>query len=833
MTRGTLIKMSNLFKSRIYFALFLLAFTWPHTATAGEDFGYPVASKKVFAESGCSLLCSARQSQFEFQRNTQLADQLICRCKRSASTQCFLAQYKPGLKGKEGQAYSTASDTCTSSVASNPAQGEPTQQTGFPARHRDGPSIRTDNAAEKLYKRYNKELEDLKASDKSIALNTKHGNLSAKLENDDGSMSPNKVKALSIEKQLVEKEIQVHEAEIEVKTAERDLAIADAYKMAEASKAADGNDARSKEIKATADSWGVTNLDPAVQQQNLTSAKSEYQQQQKELASLRGSCNSTPECGGAGDEGAPGSGARGRETADSGDGAGADSYADGAALPPGGKQANAEEGPASDDNSPYKKGKAIKVVEGACSEAIMAAMANRAAKDYQQTAGPHTKAGYDAYVRANANTYETAARDQYGCESRENWIDNTAAIGDALNMGVGFTAQIAAASATSNAQKSYYENPNDAGRTHQTALREMGKATSNTGKLQIGVGGAQAALSAAQLKFASMQKKRIKEIQAEAGTSYEVEDGQGYSAEGLAAEMVSNMKAGTSVEERNNEGKGSTADSIARMKQIESKGDAAALKSFMQGATNAVAGTLKVVEGQSMIDQANSMTDAVPVNPVGPLAPSSDDGYYGDSVAPPMVSGGTGYDEGFAATAEEIEEEKLANAPLPVPNGGASGGNSGGLKDGQIGGGFNGPTSGPAGTTAGGGGAGGGGSGGTSAKADGPDKPPGADVLTGGGSGKFEGNSGGMAFGAGGAAKRAEGGTGMDLNGLLAQFLPKKDEEEGARGPGILEYGANGNARTPAGDDQSNVGGVLGPNANLFSRISTTTMDYYKKGNLK
>lgn len=76
--------------------------------------------------------------------------------------------------------------------------------------------------------------------------------------------------------------------------------------------------------------------------------------------------------------------------------------------------------------------------------------------------------------------------------------------------------------------------------------------------------------------------------------------------------------------------------------------------------------------------------------------------------------------------------------------------------------------------------------------------------------------------GAGGAGKE----TGVDLNGLLAQFLPKTDEEMVNKN-GILDFA--GGARAPAAVEEAS---YLDKNADLFQRIHETMSEKNRKGHV-
>jgi hypothetical protein len=131
------------------------------------------------------------------------------------------------------------------------------------------------------------------------------------------------------------------------------------------------------------------------------------------------------------------------------------------------------------------------------------------------------------------------------------------------------------------------------------------------------------------------------------------------------------------------------------------------------------------------------------------------------------------------------------------------------------------PTANPFSASGGGSGGGGGGSGGsvgdmtTSAANDPPaqDQPKAYDAKNGPAyvAGNPNLNGGGV------AAEK-----GPDLSGLLAQFLPKKDDESKN---GILDYGNRSPAS--AGD-----GSLLGPNENLFQRVSERMQADYRKGSV-
>jgi hypothetical protein len=85
------------------------------------------------------------------------------------------------------------------------------------------------------------------------------------------------------------------------------------------------------------------------------------------------------------------------------------------------------------------------------------------------------------------------------------------------------------------------------------------------------------------------------------------------------------------------------------------------------------------------------------------------------------------------------------------------------------------------------------------------------------GAGNYEGGGAlaGVGGGGGGGAKDP------DLSGLLAQFLPKKDEDKPTNG--IMDFGGRG----PAGDGPVS---LLDKNVNIFERIHQTYQDKNRRG---
>lgn len=119
------------------------------------------------------------------------------------------------------------------------------------------------------------------------------------------------------------------------------------------------------------------------------------------------------------------------------------------------------------------------------------------------------------------------------------------------------------------------------------------------------------------------------------------------------------------------------------------------------------------------------------------------------------------------------------------------------------------------------GGGGGGGGGESTAAAQGAAEGDGQAKMAGSNGTGYE--SGGTYNGGGGGGRVGADG-GPDLSGLLAQFLPKKEDEAGPKN-GILDYGG----RNPAGDQPLS---LLDKNANIFQRIHDTYQDKNREGKI-
>jgi hypothetical protein len=131
------------------------------------------------------------------------------------------------------------------------------------------------------------------------------------------------------------------------------------------------------------------------------------------------------------------------------------------------------------------------------------------------------------------------------------------------------------------------------------------------------------------------------------------------------------------------------------------------------------------------------------------------------------------------------------------------------------------------GGSGGGGGGGGGAGGGTGAGTPATDDPKAQYATEFGTKERYESGGSPGAAAKGGAKAGGKEDGGIDLNGLLAQFLPKSEEDLGPKN-GILDFGGFGGGRAPANTEEAP--SYLDKNADLFQRIHETYTEKNRKG---
>jgi len=245
------------------------------------------------------------------------------------------------------------------------------------------------------------------------------------------------------------------------------------------------------------------------------------------------------------------------------------------------------------------------------------------------------------------------------------------------------------------------------------------------------------------------------------------------------------------------------------------KAMASGIGSVMTGATQITTGGFNIAAGNKMKKAADTLRDAE--GKIGPIIDVSNSNPSNPS-APAQVPAVGGDGVTTSATAEESEEQTASVDPINLGRGlnpndmddkAAPGPEAGKLSHGG------------GGSGGGGGGVPGLGGGSTSPATGGQDEGPTSRLADSRrNSDMYEGNSGTFSGGKGGGAGAAN--SGPDLSSLLAQFLPKKDEEPEYKN-GILDFGSRG----PAGEQPVS---LLDRGANIFERIHKTYQEKAEKG---
>lgn len=372
-----------------------------------------------------------------------------------------------------------------------------------------------------------------------------------------------------------------------------------------------------------------------------------------------------------------------------------------------------------------------------------------------------------------------------------------------------------------------------------SGFNEQGKAAVKAGATQSTIGVAQLALTYKLAKIASKNSQAAKALAYNENSNTSEEDLSACEAPSNYSENGPNLPKKCKLISRNklaanNSGvideegeKGFVKSQRDRHQKISEEASAAALKMGMSGVTNTAGGVQMIQYGKSLKDQAKNLQSEVQAYNTG-LMPS--DGNYVDIQGGPMPSYNptTGnYSEATAANDSTKDDAPDVSMPASLGGGGAD---SGGLKDQAP---FGDPmynaSNGGANNGGGGGSAGGlsGGSGDSGSPSDEEDKNQ-TGGITGYSSAEKGTAAGGFASTSGGGNRNGGSETDMNFNKLLEKFLP--GQEEGAAKDSATLAQMQGH-RGPASIEDD--GSILGPNANLFTRVSNMMMAKFKKGSLK
>ncbi len=258
---------------------------------------------------------------------------------------------------------------------------------------------------------------------------------------------------------------------------------------------------------------------------------------------------------------------------------------------------------------------------------------------------------------------------------------------------------------------------------------------------------------------------------------------------------------------------------VGEQTKISKEAKVAGIMSLITAAQQGASATFAIMGADQLEEAANKLKSIEGASGAPSFVPLGNNAVGpGDVLADRTPTSITG--TGEATAVEATSEEEIVRPDL-----GGLGDPMGGPKDASLG--KEGPTPGKftagGGTNTPGGGGGGGLGGGGSTQAAAAENP--ADSQA-----KLADNGRGLGYesGAGGYSGGGAGGGGgskdPDLSGLLAQFLPKKEDSD-KRGNGIVDFGG----RSLASDAPIS---LLDKNANIFERIHDTYQDKHRRGNI-
>ncbi|MBC7690899.1 MAG: hypothetical protein H7222_03965 [Methylotenera sp.] len=353
--------------------------------------------------------------------------------------------------------------------------------------------------------------------------------------------------------------------------------------------------------------------------------------------------------------------------------------------------------------------------------------------------------------------------------------------------------------------------------TQSSVNLEAAKLQNTTGMTQVGIGAVNAVLGVLQLNKGTLHKRQAQDLNAGSPSlrsKVKFQDSEGNEVQ-LMNEVAGTTQAfqQQAIAAKQNEVLRKAAD---EQSTISSAAKGGALVSILTGAQMIGQGAVNMAAAKAAKARAAELAN---LEGRGGKIPGFDNTNLTnqDSGARGANSiTGDGTSTILDATSDTSGADTTASLGAPFNPGQADNSVNPGAPSGAF---EKGSTGGPAAGGSGGGGMGGGG--GTSPSDSGAATDPAAkyaeQVKT---QGNYEGGGGGARAGGAGGGKAD---AGLDLNGLLAQFLPKPEEEKDKHNS-ILEYGS----RSPASDGAPEA--LLGKDANLFQRISETYKDKNGKG---
>ncbi len=509
----------------------------------------------------------------------------------------------------------------------------------------------------------------------------------------------------------------------------------------------------------------------------------------------------------------------------------------------------------------------IRDTKGACDKAVAVLGAGKSKESAKATSADDAKFKADECadaVRAamregqsGCDTPDNCAK-LHGCTADISTIKTTEVVSQVTTQGVQLVAQTTGAIAQMNVQASAQAAATGAnGKTnddvHRDALTAMATAQTEAAGAQLAGATTLTVTAAVEAYTASVQSDSVKKISAKMDVLLKhndlvkdyIADPSRENYELVHNDYKDNMGTlGTNPNMINQESSAKSADpalmqfdegriraALGTKKALADKASGLALQHGVQAGVLAAGGALNLAQASMLRDQRDAMGSGDITTSGAPefhaIVAGGPNGALVDTSAPPGGITQT-LGDGAAATAAEAAQDttKAPVGAIPPPLfGGAA--NPGGLKDASPG--VSGGLAGTGSSSGGGGSAGGGsGSGGGSDSGGGADKA-GDEAV--GSKTKFEG----AASGAGGFASNSSGtrdkNTGMSADGILAGLLGAKGDDRKPASD-IVNFGKNGAAaKAQAKSDEEE--GILGKNTNLFTRVSKTTVSYYKTGKLK
>lgn len=469
-----------------------------------------------------------------------------------------------------------------------------------------------------------------------------------------------------------------------------------------------------------------------------------------------------------------------------------------------------------------------------CGDTMMAMIVKEEAKNVTQTAavsadGVNTiqmksqsvlQKQVQERVRGNKKDIEK----KYGCTVDMKYLENAQAIQTIVNAAGQMGAQITSGKAVYDTAKA----AENGGNAFRAGYLNQGQAMKSIGTQQLAGSAIKAMMAVEAGHIAHKHSKAAKDV--DDYYSKDV-DQKGYIANDTDATNVNTTSQLLDVAAIQQGHDVSQDDMKTKHEELSAQAKMLALQTALDAVKDAWQGGEMIRQGKDMIAYSKQAFGM-------PAPPPQTELPQGQGIPLNLQTGQVGFGMGGGPNEAAVMDggfnqstpEDNAKADLPPPLLGPPTG--GGLKDAPPppGGGLVSNTGGGGG---GGGLSGGGGGGGGPSGSSSENTNPSAPSLQ-GGVNKFDsaGGGGGYASTGGGNSNRINSTGSMNFNEMLAKFLPKQggEEEKDPKAKGILFDGPQG-ARGLASEPMD--ASILGPNSNLFKRVSSTMLSKLKQGSLR